>query len=732
MARKSIIFLLTLSILFSLFACDKAPSQQPDGEDTTAPSVEATPLMLSLDGAVQYSVVVPEGANESVLEASTALMDAVKAIAGRKPERKYDNTQKNPETEREILIGVTARKESSDMVKELQADEFLIERVGEKIVLLGANDYLLAQAVQTLIATWSSEGKSIALPATLSIRQDLSEQLLPLTDAKGFAYTLTYADGIKSDIVNEMFRFAGDVQELFGGAKPNVRKDSLAKADGTPEILIGHTDRPQSDAAYREMAGVGYHIAVKDGAITLAVTSNDQIAEGLRTLLGVLKTAKESTLLGDAKLQKTYTLQNGGAMHDKTWYTAVPALSEGIVTSGFSADASSCVIERENTTKEGFFAYVKKLESMGYAEGEDYTLGENVYTLRHGENATVYVGYSKSAGTTRLYVEKKGAHTYPEKGSAVQGAYEPVLWQLETDTKGAKENGGMSYVMRTAAGTFVVIDGGYYTEAEADHLYRFLREHTPEGKETVIEAWFISHLHWDHFGGMYAFSERYSNVVDVKSFYYRFDFFGKTNTKLSEFQTATSRNLWSDAVHYDGLQTGMQFYVSGIDFRVYYTLIDLYPVTAASEGFDFNDTSTVISASAGGEKIMFLGDVMDKGSEVLLKYMDPAALASDMVQYSHHGYEGASRAVYQAIRAEVVLWPMNVVGYQTSGYSSVPQNVFDYWHKRQILPNYYICYQASYVKKIIVSGMGDAQISLPYTPTGEKLPDFNAYYESHK
>lgn len=36
------------------------------------------------------------------------------------------------------------------------------------------------------------------------------------------------------------------------------------------------------------------------------------------------------------------------------------------------------------------------------------------------------------------------------------------------------------------------------------------------------------------------------------------------------------------------------------------------------------------------------------------------------------------------------------------------------------------------VKKIIVSGFGTAEIPLPFAPGGEKLGDFQKYFDEHK
>ena len=82
-------------------------------------------------------------------------MNALKEASGHKPERYYDDTEKYPENEKEILLGLTSRESSALAMEELQEDEYLIQQRGSKIVVLAANEYLLGQAVNALIATWS-------------------------------------------------------------------------------------------------------------------------------------------------------------------------------------------------------------------------------------------------------------------------------------------------------------------------------------------------------------------------------------------------------------------------------------------------------------------------------------------------------------------------------------------------------------------------------------------------
>lgn len=73
-----------------------------------------------------------------------------------------------------------------------------------------------------------------------------------------------------------------------------------------------------------------------------------------------------------------------------------------------------------------------------------------------------------------------------------------------------------------------------------------------------------------------------------------------------------------------------------------YTQENLYPVKAS-----FNDYSAVISVSVQGQKILFLGDVGKSGSEYLIRNKKDK-LKSDIVQMSHHGFNGADKDVYSA------------------------------------------------------------------------------------
>ena len=538
---------------------------------------------------------------------------------------------------------------------------------------------------------------------------------------------------------------------------------TVVKTNGTSVTQIYNTD-----TVYTTITAAGETVSAEELGgkyIYGLVIKNIPTDDAVKLRVTPLKATQKDGILRGITVEAVLK-QGDVEKKEATWQGTVPTLSGGTLCGTHMPDAYSQTAVYTNVTKDEYTAYLTELASEGFFKVQDYQLDANSYTLLKGAQATVYVSYLAKTSTARVYSEVAGLNNYPEISTA--NNYEQgyaKFWQLSVDCLGAKANGGMSYLFQAVDGTFIVIDGGYNTEAEADNLYKLMKDNTTSG-EPVIAAWYISHLHTDHFGGFYAFSEKYSNKVDVQSFYYHFDYAGSTNTTKPVLMQAMNRGLWDDAVHYGRLHTGMNFSIKGIKFEVFYTLEDLYPTTAAS--YNFNSTSSVIRATVGASKrtIIFLADIQYEASDAITANFTATSLKSDIVQYSHHGYEGPRQVLYGLIQAPMVLWPMNVVGNQETGYGTeIPQNVFKHWYldtqtgttladgtKYQI-SNQYICQSATYVKQIIVSGMGTQEIDLEsFAPakytyvdrydvdqdgnTTETIttviPDFNAYYEAHK
>jgi hypothetical protein len=86
---------------------------------------------------------------------------------------------------------------------------------------------------------------------------------------------------------------------------------------------------------------------------------------------------------------------------------------------------------------------------------------------------------------------------------------------------------------------------------------------------------------------------------------------------------------------------------------------------------------------------MITGDAQEYQSAVITSTIDQSILKSDIVQMSHHGYEGCSETFYSMVDAATVMWPM-------------PKNVFNQWYNNSLSGNKYIREQVNAGKVTIV------------------------------
>ena len=727
--KKTISIVLSLLLLLFASACSFGGGAGQNGTSGTASGTvtdgtaeaDAT-VTLSTAEKSAWTVCLANGLSDTALSATTALLDAFRSAEAKAPTRVWDNASDYRETECEILIGNTNRSETAEVRETLSDGEIRIGFRGTKLVILAANDWLLAKAIELLPTLWTAKNGTVTVPKTLSLVTDrYASEGLPLLGADGSAaLRVVYPMDMDSSTAVAVRDAGRALGRTLGCGALTVVTDAAQESDGIGEILVGGTNRAVSTQALSAIEGMeGYHLFRSGNRIVLVASSVTEYRAGLAALEEAFAQAVKGAVVGKPILEPDFEIRNLSGVLAEAWYLEVPKPAGAKILSTY-ADGRSCMTQVTGANRAAFDGYLGDLTASGLTVRSTSTQGENRYALLENDLTTVWVEFFAKNGILRVYLEKHGTYRYPEVGEAgTDHPYETVLWQLPVDNLGAKENGGMSYVFRLGDGTFFVIDGGYYTADEADNLYRFLVSKTPSGKKTVISGWFISHLHWDHYGAMLAFSERYAAQVEVKAFYCHF---------TPPANVATAMGRWKNAARYTRLHTGMEWNLPGFSASVLYTHEDLLPDTAKS----VNDQSTVLRVTVNGQRVLFLGDAQDVVSKWLLENQTRDVLSADLVQFSHHGYEGGTIALYDAIGAHTVLWPMNIIGNQEN-YATVPQNVFAFWvgMKPNDYPfaNYHVVYEMPCVKKILIAGAGVAEIRFPYVPEGEKLPDYDAIYE---
>ncbi len=299
-----------------------------------------------------------------------------------------------------------------------------------------------------------------------------------------------------------------------------------------------------------------------------------------------------------------------------------------------------------------------------------------------------------------------------------------TLHQLPTMTDNSTYAGeqaqNMAYIMQTAEGKIIVIDGGRRGN-EALYLLSYLRNLT--GKAVPhVDAWIHTHAHSDHVYAYLDIAQKYSNAITLDRLYCNYPSVNEINTYCADNNPA-SMNSAIQAV-YDATKllkndeggpveilelnsrhTGKcnsSFDIDEVHFDVLLTFDDMIAATKTMTGkytctmdthntnYDnktlaqiisntSNNTTMVCRATVGGKSILFLGDASAGCSIVLEAYhkankSDSAkyfSLKSDIVQMAHHGgRNGQSKASYQAIDPDISLWPCTGVTHEATGGSA--------------------------------------------------------------
>ena len=219
-----------------------------------------------------------------------------------------------------------------------------------------------------------------------------------------------------------------------------------------------------------------------------------------------------------------------------------------------------------------------------------------------------------------------------------------VLWQLPSQI----DSIGNSYVVQTANGKVIVMDGGF--EAEKDYLRGFI-----DALGGKVDAWIISHPHDDHITAIIALLENPKGLKIDKIYHSRFpDVLIDAESEKAAEIPRKFYSLLDNATDIEVVDChcGDEFEIDGVNFKI---LSEKNPEMANRN--PYNNSSMAYKMWDSKKSFIFLGDLGVEGCQKLLDSEYAKDLECDYLQMAHHGQDGCDKKFYQTVKFRACLWP---------------------------------------------------------------------------
>jgi hypothetical protein len=316
------------------------------------------------------------------------------------------------------------------------------------------------------------------------------------------------------------------------------------------------------------------------------------------------------------------------------------------------------VMNIENASLEDYISTCDQIKAN--------STSDDIYTHNIGDNLFIWV--NKSEGY-------EGAYYIPSRNQVrmikrLSGQMIPLslteeksfgerkkLIQLCPDDNAS--NFGMGYIVCLGNGHFIIYDGNGDSGDMATKIYNHLVSNTPDGHKPIIDAWIVSHVHWDHVTAMLDFSNKYAEKTEVRNILANFPAHHNLYIKERGENTNFYSSWWpkilanfSSAKEWK-IHTGQVIEIADVRIEVLLTHEDVYPATLYP-----NDSSTVTMMYLNGQKIFFSSDIEYEYPCKLLHDMYGSYLKSEYYQASHHGWNSEALYFYDDVDAKNILWPV--------------------------------------------------------------------------
>lgn len=350
-----------------------------------------------------------------------------------------------------------------------------------------------------------------------------------------------------------------------------------------------------------------------------------------------------------------------------------------------------------NVSTDDFQNYIETMQKEGYIELESYTMAGNSFVSLRKNDETMLAAYYPAIKEMRIVTEPN-MKIFEDNARSTTSDVKCTLTQIDL------EDFGLSYVIRLSDGRFIIFDGGWNFEPDADKLMNSLTRQSEEDKP-VVAAWIMTHPHIDHYRCFFEFSKKYSGCVTVERMMFNFPDANENELEnipalntdneiksLSKFyKLVKDMNIPVFRVH-----TGQVFDIGNAKLEVLSSPDDTFFLPAD----DFNKISLVIKMTIEGQTILWTGDSYFKEAKLAERWGE--YLKSDIFQIPHHGFCGGRACEFDLIDPHTCLAPVG------------EDDCFEYIDI-YLDYNRHLIYDLN-VREFFTGGEGNVVLTLPYSP----------------
>ena len=223
---------------------------------------------------------------------------------------------------------------------------------------------------------------------------------------------------------------------------------------------------------------------------------------------------------------------------------------------------------------------------------------------------------------------------------------------------------GNSFIIQLKNGHFILDDGGM--PADTLYLLDYLEQLVPKGEKPIIEGWFISHGHGDHFGPLCVFDEHpeYTKRIIVEGIYFSETADSGETVQQGIRGMRNCRTGSGDVTPIYRPQTGQRYYFNDITIDVLHTQEQL-PMEKYQGGF--NESSTWLLYTIEGQTFLHGGDAGRGAIEVVKETYDKELFDFDIMATFHHG-QNVYDSYVDYFNYKTVLYTTFVIGSQTANW----------------------------------------------------------------